>query len=214
MERRARRRALSRPERRGAGAGPCPAGSETHALFHPMPPCSVLPLRGPMVPASLPRLGVDSRHLLVAAIGGEHASGLVVHHDQIRVLADWNFGDSGECLQIEDDDGPRIGLALTDEPAVELSRDGAAPCISAATANPTTTMAFVQIDDNDFPVMTDVQASTFGLSGVRVVPPIITRDLDALEKVITRRTKRGAYREHRDGASKWHTSESRSVSSQ
>ncbi len=64
-------------------------------------------IEGPDGAGHLARLRIDRGHLLVPAIGGEHASGLVVHRDQIRVLANRDLRDSGESLQIEDDDGPR-----------------------------------------------------------------------------------------------------------
>src|SRR4051812_23482942 len=63
---------------------------------------------------------VDRRHLLIAAIGREHTAGLVVEHDEIRILANRHFGDFPERFEIEDHD--RSGVALTDEPPTELRR--------------------------------------------------------------------------------------------
>src|SRR5258705_1625232 len=77
------------------------------------------------------RPSVDRRHLLIAAIRGEHAAGLVVEHDEIWILANRYFGDLRERIEIEDHDGP--GVALADEAATELRRDRCAVHVGSAT---------------------------------------------------------------------------------
>src|SRR5579863_6021398 len=121
---------------------------------------------------------IDGRHLLAAAVDGEHSLRLGIKEYCVRIRAHRHLVDDSERFQIENRDGTRIAGAY--EAASQSPDDRNA--VDVAARNFSNDRGGIEIDHNHFFVMGDVEPATLAV-GRQIIPAIIARNRNSLDEM-------------------------------